>query len=126
MTRSTKHPATNIHKAVDQEFGNVEDAFKAAASMPSAQFKFEGISHGFTEPHSVLAHWDADDRLSQLYTPQQVPHYTHRALAKVLQLPMHQIQVSAPWSAAASVAIRPVPARNDRGTPQQKHAARSK
>lgn len=87
-----KHPATNIHKAVDQEFGNVEDAFKAAASMPSAQFKFDGISHGFTEPHSVLAHWDADDRL-QLYTPQQVPHYTHRALAKVLELPMHQIQV---------------------------------
>lgn len=87
-----KHPKTNIHKAVDQEFGDVEDAFKAAASTPSAKFQFDGISHGFTEPHSVLAHWDADDRL-QLYTPQQVPHYTHRALAKVLELPMHQIQV---------------------------------
>ncbi|MBK9973251.1 MAG: molybdopterin-dependent oxidoreductase [Planctomycetes bacterium] len=87
-----KHPKTNIHKAVDQEFGDVEGAFKQAASTPNASFKFDGISHGFTEPHAVIAHWDAEDRI-QLYTPQQVPHYTHRALAKVLDLPMHQIQV---------------------------------
>jgi 4-hydroxybenzoyl-CoA reductase alpha subunit len=87
-----KHPNTNIHKAVDQEFGDVEAAFKEAGAIVSAEFKFDGISHGFTEPHAVIAHWDADDRL-QLYTPQQVPHYTHRALAKVLELPMHQIQV---------------------------------
>jgi 4-hydroxybenzoyl-CoA reductase subunit alpha len=86
------HPKANIHKAVDQEFGDVEGAFKAASAIVSGEFKFDGITHGFTEPHSVLAHWDADDRL-QLYTPQQVPHYTHRALAKVLELPMHQIQV---------------------------------
>ncbi|MCF6227117.1 MAG: molybdopterin-dependent oxidoreductase [Planctomycetes bacterium] len=87
-----KHPETNIHKAVDQEFGEVDAAFENAAATTSGKFKFEGISHGFTEPHSVIAHWDADDRL-QLYTPQQVPHYTHLALAKVLKLPMHQIQV---------------------------------
>jgi 4-hydroxybenzoyl-CoA reductase subunit alpha len=86
------HPKANIHKAVDQEFGDVEGAFKAASAIVAGEFKFDGITHGFTEPHSVLAHWDADDRL-QLYTPQQVPHYTHRALAKVLDLPMHQIQV---------------------------------
>lgn len=87
-----KHPNTNVHKAVDQEFGDVEGAFKSAASIVSGEFKFDGISHGFTEPHAIVAHWDADDRL-QLYTPQQVPHYTHRALAKVLELPMHRIQV---------------------------------
>ncbi|MBK8206589.1 MAG: molybdopterin-dependent oxidoreductase [Planctomycetes bacterium] len=87
-----KHPNTNIHKAVDQEFGDVEGAFKQAEAIVSAEFKFDGISHGFTEPHAIVAHWDADDRL-QLYTPQQVPHYTHRALAKVLELPMHRIQV---------------------------------
>ena len=28
-----------------------------------------------------------------LYTPQQVPHYLHRALADVLEVPMHQINV---------------------------------
>lgn len=88
-----KHPGTNIHKAVDQEFGDVEGSFKDAAAIVSGKFNFDGISHGFTEPHSVVAHWDADERL-QLYTPQQVPHYTHRALAKVLNMDMHRIQVT--------------------------------
>lgn len=87
-----KHPGTNIHKAVNQEFGDVDEAFKTAASTPSGAFKFDGITHGFTEPHAVIAHYDADNRV-QLYTPQQVPHYTHRALAKVLKVPMHEVQV---------------------------------
>ena len=39
-----------------------------------------------------VAHWDPNGRL-QLYTPQQVPHYTHRALSTVLDVPMHQINV---------------------------------
>ena len=52
----------------------------------------EGVHHGFTEPHAVVAHWDANGRL-QLYTPQQVPHHTHRALSTVLDVPMHQINV---------------------------------
>ena len=51
-----------------------------------------GVHHGFTEPHAVVAHWDLNGRL-QLYTPQQVPHYTHRALSTVLDVPMHQINV---------------------------------
>ena len=42
----------------------------------------------------MLAHWDADERIV-LYTPQQVPHYTHRALAKVLELPPSRIRVIA-------------------------------
>src|SRR5690606_5144798 len=86
-----KHPNTNIHKAVDQEFGDVEAAFKEAGAIVSAEFKFDGISHGFTEPHAVIAHWDADDRL-QLYTPQQTPHSTHHAPYTVLELPLHQTQ----------------------------------
>lgn len=85
-------PGTNVHKAVDQEFGDPTAAFKAARATPSGSFWFDGINHGFTEPHSVVAHWDADERVV-LYTPQQVPHYTHRALAKVLELPMHRINV---------------------------------
>ncbi|MCC6465094.1 MAG: molybdopterin-dependent oxidoreductase [Planctomycetes bacterium] len=86
------HPGTNVHKAVDQEFGDVQGAFKQAACIVNGEFKFDGITHAPTEPHAVLAHWDADDRLN-LFTPQQVPHYTHKALSKVLDLPMHRIQV---------------------------------
>ena len=40
-------------------------------------------------------HWDPNGRL-QLYTPQQVPHYTHQALSTVLEVPMRRSTSSAP------------------------------
>ncbi|MEC7722614.1 MAG: xanthine dehydrogenase family protein molybdopterin-binding subunit [Candidatus Thermoplasmatota archaeon] len=82
---------TNVQKRVHQAFGDRSKIEHAAASSRRA-WRFEGVHHGFTEPHAVVAHWDANGRL-QLYTPQQVPHYTHRALATVLDVPMHQINV---------------------------------
>jgi len=82
---------TNVQKRVHQAFGDRSNIENAAASSRRA-WRFEGVHHGFTEPHAVVAHWDANGRL-QLYTPQQVPHYTHRALATVLDVPMHQINV---------------------------------
>ena len=82
---------TNVQKRVHQAFGDRSNIENAAATSRRA-WRFEGVHHGFTEPHAVVAHWDANGRL-QLYTPQQVPHYTHRALATVLDVPMHQINV---------------------------------
>jgi 4-hydroxybenzoyl-CoA reductase subunit alpha len=82
---------TNVQKRVFQEFGD-----RSLVENPHAEshgkWKMAGVHHGFTEPHAVVAHWDPNGRL-QLYTPQQVPHYTHRALSTVLDIPMHQINV---------------------------------
>ena len=83
---------TNVMKAVDQAFGDVDTAFGAADAVVEGEFDFPGLNHGFTEPHCVLAHWEADGRMT-LWSPTQVPHYVHRALAAVLNLPMHQIRV---------------------------------
>ena len=82
---------TNIQKRVFQEFGD-RSLVESPAASSSRKWRFEGVHHGFTEPHAVVAEWDATGRL-QLYTPQQVPHYTHRALSTVLDVPMHQINV---------------------------------
>ncbi len=82
---------TNVQKRVFQEFGDrslVEDP----TASSHGKWRMEGVHHGFTEPHAVVAHWDPNGRL-QLYTPQQVPHYAHRALSTVLEVPMHQINV---------------------------------
>jgi len=83
--------STNVQKRVFQEFGDRSLVEKPHASS-HGKWRMEGVHHGFTEPHAVVAHWDPNGRL-QLYTPQQVPHYTHRALATVLDVPMHQINV---------------------------------
>ena len=82
---------TNVQKRVFQEFGD-----RSLVNNPHAashgSWTMSGVHHGFTEPHAVVAHWGPNGRL-QLYTPQQVPHYTHRALSTVLDVPMHQINV---------------------------------
>jgi 4-hydroxybenzoyl-CoA reductase alpha subunit len=98
------HPGTvdgtNIHKEVDQNFGDVEAARAGSAYVREADFEFEGVTHGFTEPHVVIAHYDADDRMT-LWSAQQVPHYLHRSLAKVLEMPMHRIRVIRPMVGGA-------------------------
>ncbi|NUQ35894.1 MAG: molybdopterin-dependent oxidoreductase [Planctomycetaceae bacterium] len=89
------HPGTNVHKHVAQEYGEVDSGFKNAGAVAEGDFKNLACSHGFTEPHSTVCHWTADDRLT-CYSAQQVPHYLHRAMAKVFGLPMHQIRIVKP------------------------------
>lgn len=86
---------TNVQKYVDQEFGDVEAAFRAAPYSVRRKWKFQGVTHAFTEPHCVVAHYTAKDRLV-VWSATQVPHYVHRALAEVTGLPLHRIQVIRP------------------------------
>lgn len=83
---------SNVQKRVFQEFGDVEGMIENSVASHKKNWIFAGVNHAFTEPHAVVAHWDPTGRLT-LYTPQQVPHYVHRALADVLEIPMHQINV---------------------------------
>lgn len=100
--KETEHPiqanamaGTNLHKAVDQEFGDVDGAFDSAHVVTGGEYRFDGINHGFTEPIGCIAVPEANGRMS-LYSATQVPHYLHRALAKVLEMPMHRIRVFKP------------------------------
>jgi len=86
---------TNIHKAVDQEFGDVDGAFASAAAVAGGDYRFAGLNHAFTEPIGCVAVPEANGRMT-LYSSTQVPHYLHRALARVLDLPMHMVRVVKP------------------------------
>ncbi len=83
---------SNVQKRVFQEFGDIAGMERNSIASHRGDWLFAGVNHAFTEPHAVVAHWDPSGRLT-LYTPQQVPHYVHRALADVLEVPMHQINV---------------------------------
>lgn len=92
----SKKYGANIQKKVDMEFGNVEEDHKNAAHITEQTFDFPGLNHAFTEPHSAIANWDKYNKLT-LYTATQVPHYVHRTLSKVLQLPLENIRVIKPF-----------------------------
>jgi 4-hydroxybenzoyl-CoA reductase alpha subunit len=100
---SLAHPETriheygdgpNVHKAVSLQFGDVEAAFAESELVREDVFYFEGNTHLPMEQHAAVAHWGADGKLV-LWSSTQTPHYVHRLLAKILDLPQAHIRVIA-------------------------------
>jgi 4-hydroxybenzoyl-CoA reductase subunit alpha len=84
----------NVHKKVSLEFGEVEEGFAEADLIREDVFFYEGNTHLPLEQHAAVAYFDTDNKLT-LWSSTQTPHYVHRALAKVLQLPASHVRVIA-------------------------------
>jgi 4-hydroxybenzoyl-CoA reductase alpha subunit len=84
----------NIHKQVALEFGNVEQGFAEADEVFEDTFFYQGNTHLPIEQHASVAIKDPDGKLT-IWSSTQTPHYLHRALAKVLQMPAAHIRVIA-------------------------------
>lgn len=85
----------NIHKTAELRFNEPEKELEIAKNKQSGFFKFAGVTHAFTEPHSTLAIWNRDDTLTVI-SATQVPFYLHKNISKVLGIPLHKIQVKKP------------------------------
>ncbi len=84
----------NVHKKVSLEFGEVEEGFAEADLIREDTFFYEGNTHLPMEQHAAVAHFDTDEKLT-LWSSTQTPHYVHRALTKVLEIPASHIRVIA-------------------------------
>ncbi|HEY8225094.1 MAG TPA: molybdopterin cofactor-binding domain-containing protein [Pyrinomonadaceae bacterium] len=84
----------NVHKKVSLEFGNVQEGFAEADLVREDLFFYEGNTHLPMEQHAAVAHYDSDKKIT-LWSSTQTPHYVHRALAKVLEMPASHIRVIA-------------------------------
>src|SRR5438093_2852795 len=84
----------NIHKLVALEFGNVEQGFAEADEIFEDTFFFQGNTHLAIEQHASVAVKDPEGKLT-IWSSTQTPHYLHRALAKVLEMPAAHIRVIA-------------------------------
>ncbi len=91
----------NIHKAVSYEFGEVEAGFAAADYVREDWFYYEGNNHAPMEEHACVASWEPNPadpvggKLT-LWSSTQTPHYVHREVSKVLNLPRSHVRVIAP------------------------------
>jgi 4-hydroxybenzoyl-CoA reductase subunit alpha len=83
--------ADNIHRQAAYEFGDVEAGFARADLVREDVFFYQGNTHLAMEQHAALASY-VDGRLT-LWSSTQVIHYVHRALSKVLELPMNRVRV---------------------------------
>ena len=85
----------NIQKSVDLCFGNLDEGFADADYIQEDEFFFEGNSHVPMENHAVLASWEPTGKVT-VWSSTQTPHYLHRELSKVLELPPSRIRVIVP------------------------------
>jgi 4-hydroxybenzoyl-CoA reductase alpha subunit len=103
MDESLAHPEVrihdygdgpNVHKNVALQFGDVDAAFAAADLVREDVFFFEGNTHLPLEQHAAVAQFGPDGKLT-LWSSTQTPHYVHRLLARILDLPAAHIRVIA-------------------------------
>ncbi len=85
----------NVHKKAELRFGDQQQGLQEADITTKMSFEFLGINHGFTEPHAATAYWDENGLT--ITTATQVPHYLHRALAKVMEVPLNRVRVIKPY-----------------------------
>ncbi len=86
--------AGNLHKLISLEFGDVAEALARADHVREDLFFYGGNTHLAMEQHAALADFSPDGKLT-LWSSTQTPHYVHRALSRVLELPPARIRVIA-------------------------------
>ena len=84
----------NLHKKISLAFGDLERGFDEAERIFEDTFHYEGNTHLALEEHATVAIAEEHDRVT-VYSSTQTPHYLHRALAKVLEIPASRIRVIA-------------------------------
>lgn len=84
----------NIHRNQSYEFGDVGEALARSDHVFEDVFFYEGNTHLPMEQQASLASVEGDGKLL-LQTSTQNPHYLHRQLARVLQMPAAHIRVIA-------------------------------
>jgi 4-hydroxybenzoyl-CoA reductase subunit alpha len=87
--------AHNIEKEYHHHFGNVDEGFAQADFVLEDRYYCGEVTHAAMEPHSTLAVWEPNERLT-VYSSTQVPFYLHRTLSAVCEMPMSRIRVVKP------------------------------
>lgn len=85
----------NLSKKVALEFGDVDAALRGSALVVEGEYFFGGTTHAAIEPHCALASMHPDGTLT-VWSSTQVPHYLHRELARVLEIPARRLRVVQP------------------------------
>jgi len=84
----------NLHKKISLEFSSVDEGFAEADEIFEDVCFYEGNTHLPMEQHAAVAVPEAGGRVT-LYSSTQTPHYVHKALAKVLEMPESRVRVIA-------------------------------
>jgi 4-hydroxybenzoyl-CoA reductase alpha subunit len=91
-------PDNIMHQGI-QKYGDPEAAFKECEEngyIFERQYSTGRPQQGYIEPMSALASYDTQSGQLHLWASSQVPHYLHRQMAIVMEMPMSKIRVTLP------------------------------
>lgn len=86
--------SSNILRRVFQDYGDVEAGFAEADVIVEDEYYYPGSTHVPLETQCALARYEGG-KLT-LWSSTQIPHYLHRALARVLELRPQDVRVVKP------------------------------
>ncbi|MDR3567353.1 MAG: molybdopterin-dependent oxidoreductase [Syntrophobacteraceae bacterium] len=86
----------NITAEVQDEFGDVEAAFKQCDLIKTTSLVNKRQDAAFIEPQGCIASYDFSGNLT-LYSSTQSPHYIQRVVSMVLGIPMGKVRVVKPY-----------------------------
>jgi 4-hydroxybenzoyl-CoA reductase subunit alpha len=89
--------SNNFNTKVDHHFGDVEKGLAEADVVLEERFVGNFTYQSPLEPHCSVAQWDTTRGTVTVWSSTQVPHYLHKQLARVLELPMASIRVIRPY-----------------------------
>jgi xanthine dehydrogenase YagR molybdenum-binding subunit len=81
----------NVRPGGDGTVGDIETAFKEAAAVIEGQYGAATISHQCLETHGLVAHWEADDKLT-VYASTQAVFGTAGELARAFMIPAPNVK----------------------------------
>lgn len=85
----------NVSKEVQLEFGDVDGLLARSDVVVEGEYYYEGSAHAPIETHCAIGQLDKNGLLT-VWSATQVPHYLHRELSRVLQIPPTRIRVIQP------------------------------
>ncbi len=94
------HVENNVNIFVPIEVGDVEQGFREAYYV--REDRFTAAEHGYyqAEPYALLANCDSAGNL-EVWLPTSSPHTKAKALANLLEMPLHKVKVRKAYSGGA-------------------------
>ena len=87
----------NIDRHAEFELGDVDGGFAAADLVREETYHCAEVCQVQSEPHAVLADYDAERDRITVSPSTQVPYYVHLMLAKILKMEKSRIRVVKPY-----------------------------
>ncbi len=87
-----EHVTNNIVNEIHIRHGDVEKAFHESDAVVEATFETPVVHQAYLEPHSAVAQWDFQGRLT-LWIPTQSPRLAQITYANALGIPREKIRI---------------------------------